>query len=521
MNLFDAKELIKYKIENIPRKFYSLEKLFLDDKKLFSELSGLKFDSPIKEIIFNIENNRFGPGICQVCGGNTKEVWRKFCSVSCGNSADSSRTKNSEEKKVLNGTSLSNPIIREKYKDTMISRYGSEFPSRLDFVKDKKRETCLKNYGVEYPSQSIRVMDRIVDTKVQRFGEDYAKEFRKKSIKTHRNTVIRKTKENNKDWDIIFPIDWSGCHEEPFYATHKCGYLDEFWLWSGSKILKCSRCDRTSIPHKIVIDFLKNLGIDFIVNDRKIISPKELDIVVESHKIAIEVNGVYNHSEVSGCKGKLYHISKTESAARSGYQLIHISDMDILNRWESVSVMLMSKFGLLERVFARKTKVQKITKQLANNFLTKYHIQGPYDYGDVQYGLFILDELVSVMTFCETNSTDWELTRFCSNKSVIGGASKIISAFRKEYNGAIFSYSDLRWSNGNMYNKIGFCKLSKSEPSYWYFKLKNFNNMFHKNIFENYRTSDYKNTHLTELEIMVSKGYDRIWDCGTIEWKLL
>ncbi|MBR4315953.1 MAG: hypothetical protein IKP65_03150, partial [Alphaproteobacteria bacterium] len=59
---------------------------------------------------------------------------------------------------------------------------------------------------------------------------------------------------------------------------------------------------------------------------------------------------------------------------------------------------------------------------------------------------------------------DYELIRFASKigYQVIGGASKLLSYFRKQYKGSIISYADRRYSNGKLYEAIGFKLIGKS-----------------------------------------------------------
>ena len=170
-----------------------------------------------------------------------------------------------------------------------------------------------------------------------------------------------------------------------------------------------------------------------------------------------------------------------------------------------------------QKIFARKCEVKKIED--VSEFIEKNHLQGNIQ-AKYKYGLFYKDELVSTMTFGKprfNTKYDWEILRFCSktNTNIIGGFSKILSFFRKQNKGSMITYSDKRYSNGNVYLKNGFVQLKDSSPNYWYIKNKNivgsrikFQKHKLKNILEIY------NPALTEWENMQMNGYDRIWDCG-------
>ena len=54
--------------------------------------------------------------------------------------------------------------------------------------------------------------------------------------------------------------------------------------------------------------------------------------------------------------------------------------------------------------------------------------------------------------------------------NVVGGASKLLACFRKNHSGSIVSYADRRYSDGRLYEKLGFMNAGVSNPNYWYVK---------------------------------------------------
>src|SRR5208282_3936962 len=104
--------------------------------------------------------------------------------------------------------------------------------------------------------------------------------------------------------------------------------------------------------------------------------------------------------------------------------------------------------------------------ELIKEFLEHNHIQG-FVGSFVKIGLFYNQELVSLMTFgkkrkfmnSSSKEGEYELIRFCNkiNINVIGGASRLFSYFIKNYNFTeITTYADRSYSNGNLYNTLGF-----------------------------------------------------------------
>jgi hypothetical protein len=250
--------------------------------------------------------------------------------------------------------------------------------------------------------------------------------------------------------------------------------------------------------------FISDLGFNIIKNDRTIIYPLELDIVIPELKIAIEYNGVYWHSDKF--KDKFYHINKTNAAKAKGYQLIQIFEDEWLYNQEVVKSMLRHKLGCTEnKVYARKCEIIELTED--KDFLKKYHIQGPCS-SSIKLGLKYKDELVAVMSFGKSRFNkqyDWELLRYASKDCVIGGAGKLLAYFRKKYaNTSIISYCDLRYSTGELYKSIGFKFSHISDPSFRYYN--------ETESLSRYQVMKMKKTH----KQMFEEGYEKIFDCGCL-----
>jgi hypothetical protein len=173
--------------------------------------------------------------------------------------------------------------------------------------------------------------------------------------------------------------------------------------------------------------------------------------------------------------------------------------------------------GLIEnKIFARRCQVKEIKNtKMVNNFLKENHIQGNVR-SCLKLGLFYDNELVSLMTFDHFEgrkkmfNNEWNLSRFCNklNTQVVGGASKILKHFIKSYDvERIVSYADKGWSNGNLYENIGFNKLYDVNPDYKYI----INNVrFNKSSFRKSRTG------ISESKLDINK----IWDCGKIKYEI-
>ena len=107
-------------------------------------------------------------------------------------------------------------------------------------------------------------------------------------------------------------------------------------------------------------------------------------------------------------------------------------------------------------------------------------------------------------------NSGWNLSRFCNkiNYSVIGGASKLLNFFIKNYDvSRIVSYADRDWSMGDLYFKLGFDLVSENNPDYKYI----INDIrTHKSRFRKSKTG------ISESNLNLLK----IWDCGKIKYEI-
>jgi hypothetical protein len=291
---------------------------------------------------------------------------------------------------------------------------------------------------------------------------------------------------------------------------------------------RCGICSpKFSRPEK---EILKVLGLclqntDIIENDRTLISPYELDIAIPEKEIAIEYCGLYWHSELSG-KDRNYHLNKLNECTRRGYCLITIFEDEWLNYKDVVISRLKNLLGVNDspKIYARDCRIEEIDKNRCNEFLNKFHLQGKGHQSFICLGAFYRLEIVSVMTFSKPsiakghhNKNFLELNRFCSHSDyrVVGIASKLLSYFERNYSwDKIISYADRRWSNGNMYYKLGFDFGGYTQPNYWYFseRIKRVHRFSLRKKYDEPK-------EITEWDIRQSQGYNRIWDCGNIRFR--
>jgi hypothetical protein len=246
-----------------------------------------------------------------------------------------------------------------------------------------------------------------------------------------------------------------------------------------------------------------------------------LDIYIPYHNIAFEFDGLYWHNELY--KDANYHLNKTELCEEKGIKLIHIFEDEWTYKQDIVKSRVKNLLGLSnDKIFARKCVIKEVKTENKTKFLDENHIQGSVG-SSVNLGLYYKDELVSIMTFGSLRKNmgrnfidgHYELLRFCNklDSNVIGGASKLFKHFINNYNPIeVISYADRRWSQGGLYDNLGFEFIKNSVPNYFYVvKGKRMNRYnFRKDIL----VKEGYDADKSEREIMSGRKIYRIYDCG-------
>lgn len=426
----------------------------------------------------------------------------------------------------------------EKTKNTNLNKYGVEFSLQSEEIKNKGKATLMSKYGVEYSSQTQIMREKTIQTCIRKWGftsnsysEECKQKLRETSIERYgvdnpmKSDLLRKKyKVANDDYHIkylhsgisLFTCDKSQDHN---FEISTSLYLSRKSI--GTTL--CTICNpvnnRYSDREESLYDFIKEFYKGDIIRNFR--DKLEIDIYIPEFRLGIEFNGIYWHSEEY--KDKNFHLNKTEYFNSKGIRIIHIWEDDWMNNPEIIKSQIRNWMGNTEmKIFARNCEVKEITdNKFLNGILESWHIQGR-DNSILKIGLYYRDELVSVMTFDKfegrkkLDDKSWNLSRFCTklNHIVIGGASKILKYFIKNYNpDRIISYADRSWSSGNLYDKLGFKLVSHSKPDYKYV-IKS--NRIHKS---NFRKAKLK-TNKSETEYMKDRGIMRIWDCGKLKFEM-
>lgn len=436
------------------------------------------------ESVYCYLNDMSSPPKCPVCGkGASYKSFIKgygiYCSTKCANKDNAPNQ--SATKKAWSNKHIAD--IVEKRCNTNLEKYGFINPSQSEEVKQKIKETCLERYGVEYSAQIHIPADTL-------------------------------QKLDNKQWlqnkypqSSIMSLSWTlGVDKKVIQNRFK-------------KFDIKVRPPKDTKPEIIIQTILDKYGVEYIKKDRTVLKGLELDFYIPSLKLAIEYNGLYRHSYdvIPTPKQKNKHYHKFDLCYKQNIQLIQLVGEDY-NKFET---FIKAKTMDVTRIPARKCEVKPIDTISFRIIMNQHHLQGSRSCG-VKLGIFYNGELVGAAGFNKNAKYQWELSRLVfSNYRVVGGASKLLKHFCRQYNpDTIVSYSANAYSVGNVYEKLGFNCVSQQKKDLWYVKN---GKLINRQSVQKHKLSSIINNYnpaLTEQQNLLNNGYRIYYGPGTKTWVL-
>jgi len=476
--------------------------------------SFLVDSAKIKERIYNITQGITTKSLC--CCGNVLKFkgpangYQTFCSVVC---------------------SSNSKTTMEKRKNTCVINNGVEYPAQALTIQQQMQNTTNARHGVKFSQQSPTIKSKTQTSNLKKYGDakfTKSKYFKDKIQQTFNNRyegrMPTQSHINVDSWSILNSVD-------KISELNKTQNIVQMAEQLGVSVSLVSRYFKkydiplkshfnNSKPEQELQQFISNLGVDSSFNNRHIIGPKELDIVIPTHNIAIEFCGLYWHSDVHDRITTDYHLLKTEQCEDKGIQLLTFFEDEWYEKRDIIENMIKYKLHMMPTLYARKCDIVSVTPKEKKIFMDKYHIQGN-GRGSITYGLIFEHELVACVTFIKHKDGVFELNRYASRDAVVGGFSKMLKHFtsHNEWN-KITSYADKRFSKGDIYTKNGFYLANTSIPAYSYivgkkrFHRRRFMKQFLPKLLPRYDES------LTEKDNIDNNNIHRIWDCGQLRFEL-
>jgi hypothetical protein len=498
------------------------------------KISNLKkqgFDRLLSdEAIYSLAKNMDIPK-CLVC--NTKHArlisfskgYSKYCSLDC-------YSKELSKRNSINNQEMNKKLGKKKREENTI-KFASSLNSAVShYLKcDAVSISELSNmYNV--PGRYIR--EKLLEC------HDIKHIPQERRVKAWKNKLASKMQDINnflEDKDYLAEVQKEGKTTKIVAKEIGCSAN---YVAVKSRELGLPFKHNTSSSYEIELnEFLSKNNIKTIQSERSILDGYEIDIFIPEYNLGIEVNGTYWHQYVSDKdqktflfgkrnKDKNYHQFKTNLAEKRGVQLLHIFDYEYDDdvKLDIFKSIILGKCGYNKKIYARKCEIKELSSEEYQSFLEFNHIKGKIA-SKIKIGLFFDNDLIMVSGFSKPRFNkryEWELIRMCTKKgfSVVGGASKIFKYFTNKYEPeTIISYCDRKFFNGDVYKKLGMKKINSQTPNYVWVKNNSKIDIKTRYDTQKHKISDETNKHLTEDQIMKSKGYMKIYDCGqdVFVWK--
>lgn len=378
---------------------------------------------------------------------------------------------------------------------TYITRHNIDYKLKSDVLLENKEwlyeQYVTQNKTLVQLENELQVSRKRINEYIRKHKIPKKPRYKEKVWFVDENKVIKLAKQGLTSKEIAIQ---SGCSEE---------YIRQIQI--KNNLPRLEGVNRSS-HEKELCKYLDSLGIKYETNKKGIIGKYEIDVWIPSHKLAIEINGVYWHSE-KFVKND-YHYTKRKLAEDNGIRLIQIFEDTWIDKKDIVLSHISHCLGLsTKKIYARKCEVIiDIPIQDRKQFFENTHIQG-YANSNFSIGLKYNDEYVAMMLFM--NDT---LVRYATKYHVVGGFSKLLKHSGKQH---IKTFVDYTLFDGNMYEKCGLIKTRELPPDYKYLYR---NRLHHKFNFrkQRFKTDDNLGYHdgLSERELAKLNNIRRVYDAG-------
>jgi hypothetical protein len=445
--------------------------------------------------------------------------------------------------------------FKQKRRDTLLEKYGVESPLQSTEVRERQENTCLTRYGVTNYAQAADFTEKRSATNLQKYGVEHAMQHpdcvKKREETSHEKYGVDNYTQTPEYWERRKQtcLDRYGV-EHPFQveeirqkalATNLTRHGNEHYAKTEEfrqRFIKTC-LDKYGVPNPLCLqknqiygktqteiqDWLTSIGTTF-EQDYSLLGDREIDLYNQDLKIGIEYCGLFWHNELSpNPRLRFYHYNKHIDCETKNVRLITIFEDEWKHKPEQCKGILRSILNKpITQVFARKCQIRESNRHEFHQFCEQYHLLGSNNLGRVFYVLVYQDEIIAGMSLGRHHRKNNELTldRLCfkSGTQITGGASKLFKkckewATNQGYE-KISTWSDNRWSQGNIYQQLGFTLDKNILPDYSYVNAKKPTMRLTK------QSQKKSNTNCpidkTESEWSLENGLARIWDCGKKRW---
>lgn len=434
----------------------------------------------------------------------TTDGYRCYCK-DCKNLKDRNKRKQYSTNSVIDERKTSNVrLLTNKIK------YGTEHPIQRQEIKEKILNTTIEKYGVDTYSKSEEFKDKIINTSLEKYGvTNYFKlpnfiDIRSESCLKKYGKKYPAMKDDYKLDSGHYLIDLLKEKNIPQVKHSLCRNLyRRFGLETVMDYIELGKLPRnTSLERETSI----LLGLNYF-GKRPINNFERYPDFKLTDTLYLDVDGLYWHS-IEVRKDKNYHYKKREQYEERGLRLLQIREDEINTKPHIVKNLINIHLNTeINRVFARDCNIINLEWNQAQEFLNKYHIQG-VGLKSRSIGLQYKGEICQLMTYRRSskNNNIIEISRFVTKAGhrVVGGFSRLLSRIIHNTSPIeVHSFCDLRYSDGQVYEKNGFIEHHTSLGWCWTDFVSTFNRL-------QCRAGEGR----TEDENAEKLGWVRIYDAG-------
>lgn len=277
--------------------------------------------------------------------------------------------------------------------------------------------------------------------------------------------------------------------------------------------LRCVNC------HTILTRFQqKSLTDNFYISNIKSIGEFiNHESTLENEHLVIDIGEIQKGSK------RNYYKRRYEETIRNNksYMLIYLENFKI--RKSMYLSYIRSKIDKYDQtIMARKCSLKWVDQTAARIFVNQNHIQSVKRIEEA-VGLYDNNDLVGIMTFNSPhrqniNKNSRILSRMCfkSGVRIIGGANKMLNWYVKTKKPElIITYADHSYTDGKIYEKLGFVKKSTNDDYMYVGQSRIFSKQSQK------KSISEKNSGKTELELSKEKGLTRVYNPGKTTYEMI
>lgn len=289
---------------------------------------------------------------------------------------------------------------------------------------------------------------------------------------------------------------------------------------------RCQICfppwaEKTSAWQKDIYNFVRSLTPDVELNNRSMLGDNnELDIYVPAHRLGIECNGLYWHSESSGRFQPSHTEEKRLLAIKAGISLITIFEDEWRDKRSIVKSMIMHRLNMSTPIGARKLTINRCKPTDVAGLLNEWHLEGSVG---SSFALTLTDDDHGVIGACTirwargvTRTLEIARIAFLPTVHVNGGVSKFINEAKQicieNDVTRLISYSDNRLGTGSAYRLSGMQFVKITIPRFWWTD--------HNKRYNRLKYKANKRKNISEKQAASDAGVSKIYGCSNSLWSL-